>query len=481
MTDIGFLPAQLLAGMIRRGKIGCLELLDHYIARIEKYDPTINAVVVRDFDRARKRARTLDRKGAQTGKLHGVPMTVKESYDIAGLPTTWGVVEKRGDVAEANALAVDRLQAAGAVVFGKTNVPRMLADWQSFNEIYGVTRNPWNLERAPGGSSGGSAAALAAGLTGLETGSDIGGSIRQPAHACGLFGHKPTWGLLPPRGHAPMPGTAAVTDISVIGPLGRSAGDVALAFDVMAGPDPADTAMRYVLPRGPAGLKGLRVAVWAEENSTQTDPEISALLLALGRHLKREGAKVSVTARPAFDPRAAFEVYLKLLSGALMARASAKEIEATIAGAQKLSADDNSADAVIVRAVPMLHGTWLALNEQRHRMRRAWQAFFQDWDVLLCPVHGMAAMPHRHDAPTHALRITVDGREIPWNDLLFWPGITCGFHLPASVAPLGMTKDKLPVGVQIVGPLYGDRMTLGVAGLLERSWRSFEAPQGWTD
>ena len=480
MTDIAFHSAKRLAAMVRRRQIGCVELLDHFIARVGKHDAQINAVVVRDFERARKRARALDRANTPADALHGVPMTVKESFDIAGLPTTWGVPEKRNDIATRNALAVDRLLGAGAVVFGKTNVPRMLGDWQSFNDVYGTTNNPWNVASSPGGSSGGGAAALAAGLTGLETGSDIGGSIRQPAHACGVFGHKPTWGLLPPRGHAPVPDVASMVDIAVIGPLARSAEDLQIAFDIMAGPDEAETDMRYALPAPRATtLAGLRVAVWAEDAATHTDAEITAALHALARMLRREGAKVSLTARPAFDPATAFEVYLKLLSAALTARATAEELAGIAERVRGYAPDDRSADAVIARAAGLSHGEWVGLNERRHRIRRTWGAFFQEWDVLLCPVHALPALPHRHEAPSTELRIAVNSTDIPWNDMLFWPGITCAYHLPASTAPLGMTHRGLPVGVQIVGPLYGDRTTLAVARMLEKSWRAFDPPPGY--
>src|SRR2546422_2462570 len=206
MLDIPFRSAKQLAADIRKKKIGCLELLDLYLARIEKYDGALNAVVVRDFDRARTRARAADRalsKRAVWGPLHGVPMTIKESYDVAGLPTTWGVPASKNNIATKNAVAVSRLLGAGVVLFGKTNVPLYLADWQSFNAIYGTTNNPWDVARAPGGSSGGAAAALAAGLTGLEAGSDIGSSIRNPAHLFGGYRHKPTRGLLPPPRPAP--------------------------------------------------------------------------------------------------------------------------------------------------------------------------------------------------------------------------------------------------------------------------------------
>src|SRR3990170_5952439 len=237
MPTTPFRSAKALAAEIRRKKIGCLELLDLYLSRVEKHNPALNAIIATEVENARKRARAADRALARKqvwGPLHGVPMTIKESYDVAGMPTTWGVPELRDNVAPGNALAVDRLLGAGVVLFGKTNVPIYLADWQSYNAIYGTTNNPWDLTRSPGGSSGGSAAALAAGLTGFEAGSDIGSSIRNPAHYCGVFGHKPTYGIVPPRGQS-LPGRVATTDISVIGPLGRSADDLALGLAAMAG------------------------------------------------------------------------------------------------------------------------------------------------------------------------------------------------------------------------------------------------------
>src|SRR5205823_5381876 len=244
MADVSFRSAKQLAALIRARKIGCLELLDAYLARVEKYNPRLNAIVVTDVDGARRRARAADvalKKGRPWGPLHGVPMTIKESYDVVGMPTTWGLPELKDNHPPRNAVAVDRLLQAGVVLLGKTNVPLLLADWQSYNAVYGTTNNPWDLGRTPGGSSGGSAAALAAGLTGFDAGSDIGSSIRNPAHYCGVFGHKPTWGIVPPRGQA-LPGRVAPADISVIGPMGRSAEDLEIGLGVMAGPDETDTA-----------------------------------------------------------------------------------------------------------------------------------------------------------------------------------------------------------------------------------------------
>ena len=475
--DLSFASASTLAAAVRARQVGCLELLDHFIARVERLDGALNAVVVRDFERARVRAQALDGQAA-AGPLHGVPMTVKESFNVAGLPTSWGVPEFNGRLAETNALAVDRLLNAGAVVFGKTNVPRMLGEWQSFNANYGRTNNPWDLDTTPGGSSGGGAAAIAAGLCGLEAGSDIGGSIRQPAHACGIFGHKPTHGLLPMYGHG-LAENAAGTDISVIGPLARSAADLALALDVMAGPDAAETALPLMLPQPRlTTLRGLRVAVWSEQPGQVTDPAISRALLDLAAMLEREGAVVDRTARPAFDPADAYALYLKLLAAALSGRASEADRTATRERARRLGAD-GSANAVMFSVVDMTHAEWLGLNERRHRLRRVWGAFFRDWDVLLCPVLGSATWPHMTEGEVWQRRLVVAGQDISYNDLLFWPGITCGYHLPASVAPLGQTADGLPFGVQIAGPLFGDRTTIAVAGMLEHAWRGFIPPPGY--
>jgi len=478
--DPSFLPAWRLAEMTRAGEIGCLELLDHFIARVERLDGRINAVVVRDLERAGLRAKRLDAGGrVGAGPLFGVPMTVKESFDLDGLPSTWGYAERREHRAEVDALAVQRLEGDGAVVFGKTNVPVGLADWQSYNPVYGSTNNPWNVGHTPGGSSGGGAAACAAGFGGLEIGSDIGGSIRVPAHFCGLFGHKPTWLICPPRGHSPGP-SSAPPDISVIGPLARSARDLSLVLDAIALPDPLDASYKLALPSPRVTeAPGLRVAVWASEPGQATDPETTALIEAVGAHLAEAGAEVSYTARPAFDVTEAFHLYLTLLDAALSARLPPAFLEQKRQGKAALRPDDMSALAVLLRAVDISHAEWLRANDRRVKFRRAWGAFFQQWDVLLCPAFATPALPHMQSEKSWERRVPVDGRDVLYDELLFWPGITCGFHLPASVAPIGQSAAGLPIGVQIVGPWYGDRTTLAVAELLERSWRGFVPPPGW--
>jgi amidase len=477
--DPTFLPATVLAELVRTRKLGALELLDHYIARTERHDPRINAVVVRDFDRARARARTLDGQPDKTAPLFGVPITVKESFDVKGLPTTRGHPELKESRVTVSSIAIRRLEAAGAVIFGKTNVPVDLADWQSYNPVYGTTSNPWNTEHTPGGSSGGSVAALAAGLTGFEIGSDIGGSIRVPAHFCGVFGHKPTFGLLPNYGD-PTTSAAAATDIAVIGPLGRAASDLAVGLDLLARPDPDETGLTINLPAPRfTTLKELRVAVWTDQPGQATDSETVAALHALADGLERQGVTVSRTARPDFDPTAAYHLYLRLLDTGWSGRSTDAQIDDKRKRAAALSPDDTGADAIMLRTVDMHHRAWLGLNEQRFSWRRTWSAFFRDWDVLLSPAFSTPALPHRQDGPPWDRRIIVEGRNISYSDLLFWPGLTGGYHLPATVAPMGMTKDGLPLGVQIAGPIHGDRTTIAAASLLEKAWLGFKPPPGW--
>jgi amidase len=469
-----FASATQLARAIARRQIGCAEALEMYLARVERYDGSLNAIIVRDDERARQRAAALDARSEPSGPLHGVPMTVKESFDIAGLPTTYGIPAYAQNIAARSALAVQRLEAAGAVVFGKTNVPYALLDWQSFNAIYGVTNNPWDVGKTPGGSSGGAAAALAAGLTALEIGSDIGGSIRVPAHMSGLFGHKPSWGLLPMSGHS-LARAVSATDISVIGPLARSAEDLWLAVDVLAGPDPADSSAGLSLPAARATtIAGMRIAVWGEDDASPTDPEITAHLHELAAFLERGGATVRFT-KPAIDAGECYELFLKLIAAAISARLSTDDLAAA---RTRIVADptDPGPDAVMDRNYDVPHRQWLAYNERRHQIRRTWQAFFSDYDVLLSPPFATPALAHDTTSIQRERRVVVNGRTWPYNGLGFWAGIVGAYLLPATVAPLGATIAGLPIGVQIVGPLHGDRQTLALAGILEREWRAFVAP-----
>jgi amidase len=483
VQDIAFWPAKRLAGHLRRRKIGCLELLDHYLKRFERYNPKINAIIATDIEGARKRARAADRalaKGDVWGPLHGVPMTIKESYDVVGLPTTWGMPELKDNIAAKNALAVDRMLAAGVVLYGKTNVPLLLADWQSYNAIYGTTNNPWDLRLSPGGSSGGSAAALAAGLTGIDAGSDIGSSIRNPAHFCGVFGHKPTWGICPPRGHA-LPGRVAQGDISVIGPLARSADDLDIALNAMAGPDDIDGAGLHLKlpPPKKKRLRDFKVALVVEDKNVEVDQSVKDRFQALADFLGRSKVKVDDRARPDFDTTHLHRTYVALLRAATSGRQSAAQFEKNLAAARTLKSDDTSYYAEMTRANVLHHKEWLAHNEERHRLRLKWAAFFKDYDLLLCPVASTAALPHDHAGERWERTMKVNGKAVPVTDDLFWSGYSCLTYLPATAAPIGFSPTGLPIGVQIVGPQYHDRICIGFAGLLEQEFQAFVPPPGY--
>jgi AtzE family amidohydrolase len=449
--DPSFLPAWRLAEMTRAGEIGCVELLDHFWARVERLDGRINAVVVRDIERARARAKALDAGGrAGAGPLFGVPMTVKESFDLAGHPSTWGFEYRREHRAEQDALPVQRLEAAGAVVFGKTNVPVGLADWQSYNPIYGGTSNPWNLGHTPGGSSGGSSAAMAAGFGGLELGSDIGGSIRVPAHYCGLFGHKPTYGRLSRAGVFPF-----VASLDHVGPIARSAGDLALAYDAMLARDEADPAQadKPSSPVSPAleeGARGLKIARLGGYFTRSADESALAAVDAVARALKADR-----TAE---------------LADAEAARAGAYLISMVEGGAlhldrlrtRALDFDPDVRDRLIAGA--MLPGAWSAQAQKfRRRFRAEALALFRDADILLAP-----ATPCR--APRLGQKTFVlDGKEMlvrPNLGLFTQPISFIG--LPVVAAPVWTEGERLPIGVQIIAAPWREDLVLRAAWALEQ-------------
>ncbi|MBL7176683.1 MAG: amidase [Desulfobacteraceae bacterium] len=484
MHPIPFRSAKQLASMIRRKKVGCLELLDHYLDRIERYNPEINAVIFMDVNAARKRAKAADSaltRGHLWGPLHGVPMTIKESFDVASMPSTWGIPQYKNNYPPKNAVAVDRFMKAGAVLFGKTNVPIYLADWQSFNDIYGTTNNPWDLTRVPGGSSGGSVAALAAGLTGLDAGSDIGASIRNPAHYCGVYGHKPTYGIVTGRGQS-LPGVVAQSDIAVVGPLARSAEDLALALGIMAGPDDIDGKgwqLRLPKPKKKT-LREFKIAIIYSDPEAEVDHEIQKRLRAVTAFLRKNKVRVSERARPKIDSRKAHRNYIQLLRGATVGRLTPEEFQKGLRASKRLKRTDEGYEAQMLKAQAMHHKNWLTYNEERHKMRLAWADFFHEYDLLLCPTATTTAFPHNQKGERWERMIMVNGEPQPSTTQLFWAGYSCNFYLPATVAPVGLAGDGLPVGVQIVGPQYGDYICIHFARLLEREFQGFIPPPGFS-
>jgi amidase len=483
MDDVVFRPVVALAKALRAGELGSRDLLEQYVSRVERLNPRVNAVVALDLERARRRADEADaarKRGTLLGPLHGLPMTIKDSLETEGLRTTCGVPELAGHVPARDATAVARLRAAGAVVFGKTNAPTWAMDVQTYNPVYGTTSNPWDPARSPGGSSGGAAAAIAAGLTALEMGSDIGGSIRNPAHYCGVYGHKPSFGIVPDRGHLPpSPGTLASTDIGVVGPLARSAEDLALALEVVAGAE-EDQAVgwRLALPPPRRGaLRDYRVAAWLDDPACPVDDAVRGRLEAVVEALVKAGVHVEA-ARPV-DFAEAFRDYLRLLLPVTTAGAPDAVIAALAEHATQLPPEADDIQARLARFATQRHRDWLAANEKRQRWRARWAAFFRDHDVLLCPASPVTAIRHDHDGDVFTRTMQVNGTTRPYADQVAWAGVIGMAYLPATVAPAGRSPAGLPVGVQIVGPYLEDRTTLDFARRLAEVAGGYAPPPGW--
>lgn len=483
MTSVVFKSALELGRMLRARKISSRELLAECLAQYAMHNGTINAVIFTDTARAQKAAAAADRrlkKGTAISPFDGVPMTIKESFDWVGTPSTWGDPALKENIASKDAVALTRMTDAGAVLYGKTNVPLALSDWQSFNAIYGTTNNPWDVTRTPGGSSGGAAAALATGMSALEVGSDIGASIRNPAHYCGVFGHKPTYGVVPYRGHL-MPGSVSISDITVAGPLARSATDLKVMMNVLVGSEGIEQrGVTFTLPKvSQKSFKDFRVAIKLSSPVSEVDQSYQDLLLSLGQFLKKKTRKLSWEAAPDFDDAEAYENYITLLRSTATKRMGDAEIEAAAVKAKGFDTDDKSYVAMMARAFGLSHGGWLRANERRHQMRYIWDAFFDEWDVLLCPCAASAAWPHDQVGERHERLIPVNGKLVSTVDQRFWAGYSCNFFLPSTVAPLGLTPEGLPCGVQIITREYGDYTSLRFAELLEKEWRGFVVPPGY--
>lgn len=482
MSDLAFLSASDLACKIRDREISSLELTDHFINRIERLDDSINAVVVRDFDRALAAASKADKElasGNLTGPLHGVPVTVKEAFNITGLATTWGIPGFKDNIADADAEVVSRLRRAGAVFMGKTNVPLALGDIQTYNDLYGVTNNPWDLSRSPGGSSGGSAATLAAGLCALEMGSDMAGSLRVPAHFCGVYSHKPTWGVVPTQGHAP-PGVMAAPDLGVVGPMARSIDDLILAMDLLVSAQPLNQpGWQPMLPRpGKHSLKEYKVAVWSDYEFAPVDEETTTRILTIGETLAKLGARVSDQALPGIDFKKNQQIFLNLMWSLTTDGMPDEQYLKARQLAAAIPSDDVSEAAVAARARVLSHRDWLHYNNQREFLRYAWREFFDEWDILICPALAVPAFPHDH-GPIEQRTLTVNGVAQAYFQSMFWAGVGTVSYLPSTVFPTGLTRDGLPLGLQAISAEYNDYITLDFVNLLARHAGGVLIPPGY--
>jgi amidase len=477
-----YASATKVANAIQAKQVSSVELTKLMLERIQKLNPRINAIVTITADAALQRAKEADAalaKGRIWGPLHGVPCTIKDTFETAGVLTTAGAPFLKDYVPKQDAISVARMRAAGMVMLGKTNVPLMAGDWQSYNDLFPTSNNPWDLSRTPGGSTGGGAAATAAGLGYLTLGSDIGGSIRVPSHFCGLFGHKPTVDVVPLRGHIPPPpgATSVPNYLAVAGPLARSAVDLLLAMKVLGGPEPSDTvAYKWTLP--PArkrSIRDYRIRYVLEHPMCPVTAEVKKRLQAAVDALLKAGANLEEGFPVGIDVADQYMTYLRLLAPVMLDGTSAEELE----GLRKSNPPD--ADLfwkTFKEAAIGSPSKWVEANLYRYAARAAWGNYFRDYDAFLMPVDFVPAFPHDH-SPGQSLRVlqTPEGPR-RYTDQIFYPSFAVMTGLPATAAPVGLTKEGLPVGIQILGPWLEDATPIFVAQTLEKEF-GFRIPKGF--
>ncbi len=460
MTDLAHRSATELTGLLRSRRLGSRELLDEYLRRIDERNPALNAVVTLDVEGACSAARAADEmaaRGAELGPLHGLPITVKDVLQTAGLRTTCGAEEFADFVPTTDAVVVQRLRAAGAIIFGKTNTPAYAGDAQTFNTLFGTTNNPWDLARSPGGSSGGSAAAVGAGLTGLCLGSDMGGSIRMPAGYCGVFGLRPSQGLVPLRGHLPPPpGTLSEPDLAVIGPLARDVDDLTLVLNAIAGPVAEDApGWSFRLPPVRATA---RLGFQPDAAHCPVDAEVLTVLHAAVDALVAAGFPVDIGSP--VDLGASADLCNRMLQAETAPYLTDDHYRELIGAAAGDPARPHTRWAAMVTASARDAGL---ARESRSRVRAQWAEYFRDHDVFLCPVTPNTAMLHDQNPDPDARWITVNGRQVPYWQQTRWVFPVTPPGLPVVVVPVGFTPAGLPVGMQVVGPRLEDGTVLAMA------------------
>lgn len=474
--DLIFLPAYKLAEKIRDRACSAVEVVDLYFQQIAKDNSRLNALVTLDEERARQRAKEADEalaRGENWGVLHGVPITIKDCLETAGILTTSSHKPLANYLPSQDATAVTRLKAAGAIILGKTNIPELAGDYQSNSPVFGRANNPWNLDRTPGGSTGGGAAALAAGMTALELGSDIGGSVRQPAHFCGVFSLKPTDRLIPTTGHIPelagMPKT--IRQMLILGPLARSVEDLRLCLPILAGADICQPEIPPVpLNRPPEkALQEIRIAWTDEFGGIPVAAEIRAAIEKVANTLAQMGCQVERWVPQKFDFAQAWEIYGQVVTSVLFyAQPAALDSFIkliTLIGRDRTQGESQYRNLSFLKNAwrnllnPSLRKYFEALTE-RDRFCAILEQEMEPWDVWLCPVAATTAFTHR----LTGMAIEVDEVNLPY--MMANGAYTTPFNLtgnPVVVIPIARSQDNLPIGIQIVGKRWQDMALLAIA------------------
>ena len=460
--DVAFWSTTRQVEAIRKGEISSRELLELLIARIEKINPDLNAVITFDLEGARRLADQADAKlkdGELTGPLHGIPVTIKDALETKGLRSTGGASELHNNIPSKDAPVVAAVKEAGAIVFGKTNLPRWSGDFQSFNEMFGTTVNPWDSERVPGGSSGCAAAAVAAGLSSFEIGTDIGGSIRLPASFCGVFGHKPSWGVVPSTGYLDHEAGGTIeADVNVHGPIARSADDLEMLLEVLVRKDGPLVA---ALAPPPDDVTNLKVAAWLDDSFCPVDKNVLTVMDEAVTSLEDAGVTVDREARPDIDPEEASSLGLWLVSAAVVQSIPPETLE----GLEVESASTKTS-----------HRDWLVRCAEREIIRKKWAEFFDSFDAVIMPISFIPPFPHNQDGDFGTRTLICNGGERPYADLLRWTILTGMAYLPATTPPIGFDDDGLPISFQVVGPYGGDYTTIRLAGYIAELCGGYQTP-----
>jgi amidase len=482
--ESAFATASETVDAIRAKQISARELLDMTFQRIDRHNRAVNAIIWENREDAIARATRADdllARGGDSGALHGVPVTIKEAFAYRGSPSTWGLPAFKDAISPRTAVAVERLESAGAIVVGKTNVAVMLADWQSDNPVYGTTNNPWDVTRTAGGSTGGGAAAVAAGLGCLTLGSDLSGSIRIPAHFCGVYGHKPSLDLVSVAGFQPGPwdgSSGYPMDLSVVGPLSRSARDLALALTVLGGAD-ADAAKAWTWRLPPSrhtSLKDFRVGYVLDEAAAPISSDVAAVYEKTLAELSRAGATLEPGWPRGIDPRAQMSTFGYLLGALVTADMSPDQRERARTRFQA------HPDDVFAAAAVEPHARWLHETQRRLSCRARWQEYFETHDAFLAPTAFTAAFRHDHSEPIDNRVVdTPQGKQRYAERMPCWISAATLAGLPATVAPVGRTDGGLPVGLQIIAPMWEDGTSIEFAALLSDLVGGFTAPPGFQE
>jgi len=465
---------------IRNGEVTSAELTANILERIERLNPGINAIVTLMMDEALAAAKVADEtlsRGEIMGPLHGVPITIKDCFEVAGVRTTAGAKRLSDNVPGEDATTVSRLREAGAVILGKTNVPIYAGDWQSYNEVFGTTNNPWNHELTPGGSTGGGAAAVAAGLSYLSLGSDIGGSIRVPSTFCGLYGHKPTINILPYRGHIPRRHTPLLT---VAGPIARSPEDLKLALEVMGGLEKEDgIAYKWALPPARHGaLADYRVGYILDHPHCPVSGEVGEALREAMEKLEGRVSSLDEGWPPGVDPVKQYTSYRFLISSVYAGFLKDEDFDRL---RERAKNQDGSHDAFFSHAWTAPHKVRQKALDERMEAREAWRRFFETHDAFLLPSTFTTAFPHDHSTPQWHREISTPEGPRPYEDLYFWITFATFTGLPATIAPIGASSSGLPVAIQIIGPYLEDATPIDFAARTMDLFGGFKPPAGYED